>query len=148
MCGCVCVHACVNACTRKCMCACVCELVTHSAPFHRWPLIIDTSGQASTFLRYRDTNYITAIRPSDMEPERARMAILGAIRFGKPLVLDMMEVDMFQTAGDCFDRIMPGLLASIMDKSILKNEKYAFDVLILPMIGLACLTTDLIADFV
>ena len=78
------------------------------------------------FLRYRDTNYINAIRPSDMEAERARLAILGAIRFGKPLILDMMEVDMFGTAGDCFDRIMPGLLPAIMDKSILENEKYEF----------------------
>lgn len=60
-----------------------------------------------------------------MEDNRARMAILGSLRFGKPLVLDMMEVDMFQTVGDIFDRLMKGLLKSIMDKSILKNEKYA-----------------------
>ncbi|XP_076463070.1 IQ motif and ankyrin repeat domain-containing protein 1-like [Babylonia areolata] len=90
----------------------------------KWPLIIDPSGQASTFLRYRDTNYINAIRPSDMEDQRARMAILGALRFGKPLVLDMMEVDMFQTISDCFDHIMPGLLPAIMDMSILQNQKY------------------------
>ncbi|KAL8597862.1 hypothetical protein ACOMHN_061395 [Nucella lapillus] len=90
----------------------------------KWPLIIDPTGQASTFLRYRDNNYINAIRPTDMEVDRARMAILGALRFGKPLVLDMMEVDMFQTIGDRFSEIMPGLLQAIMDKSIIENEKY------------------------
>ncbi|XP_025110079.1 putative IQ motif and ankyrin repeat domain-containing protein [Pomacea canaliculata] len=90
----------------------------------KWPLIIDTSGQATTFLRYRDTNYINTIRPTDMEEGRLRLAIVGALRFGKPLVLDMLEVNMFQTICDRFDQIMPGLMKSIMDRSILKNEKY------------------------
>jgi len=48
--------------------------------FRRWPLVIDTSGQAATFLRYRDTNYINALRPGDVEPERIRLSILGALR--------------------------------------------------------------------
>jgi len=48
--------------------------------FRRWPLIIDTSGQAATFLHYRDTNYINALSPRDVEPERIRMSILGALR--------------------------------------------------------------------
>ena len=48
--------------------------------FRRWPLIIDTSGQAATFLRYRDTNYINALSPRDVEPERIRLSVLGALR--------------------------------------------------------------------
>ncbi|KAL3869152.1 hypothetical protein ACJMK2_041866 [Sinanodonta woodiana] len=47
----------------------------------KWPLIIDTTGQAATFLRYRDTNYIRALSPVDMEQDKARLAILGAIRY-------------------------------------------------------------------
>lgn len=58
-----------------------------------------------------------------MEEGRLRLAIAGALRFGKPLVLDMLEVNMFETICDRFDQIMPGLMKSIMDKSILKNEK-------------------------
>jgi len=46
----------------------------------RWPLIVDTSGQAATFLRYRDTNFINALSPRDVEPERIRLSILGALR--------------------------------------------------------------------
>lgn len=44
-------------------------------------------------------------------------------RYGKPFVLDMMEVDMYQTCVDRFDGIMPGLMDSLMDKSILQEEK-------------------------
>ncbi|CAL1548532.1 unnamed protein product, partial [Lymnaea stagnalis] len=89
----------------------------------KWPLLIDVSGQASTFLRYRDTNCICALRPSDMDDNNVRRCLLGAIRYGKPLVLDMMEVDMFDTCVDRFDNIMKGLMKSILDKSILKEEK-------------------------
>lgn len=44
-------------------------------------------------------------------------------RFGKPLVLDMMEVDMFHTVSDRFDEIEKGLMDKIMDKSIMQEEK-------------------------
>lgn len=52
----------------------------HISCFLRWPLIIDPSAQAATFLRYRDTNYLHALNPREMEPEKVRMALLGAIR--------------------------------------------------------------------
>ncbi|XP_012942165.1 IQ motif and ankyrin repeat domain-containing protein 1 isoform X2 [Aplysia californica] len=90
----------------------------------KWPLLIDPSGQASTFLRYRDTNCVNALRPADMENNNVRRSLLGAIRFGKPFVVDMMEVDMFQTCCDRFEEIQPGLMAAILDKSILEEEKY------------------------
>ena len=47
----------------------------------RWPLIIDPNGQAATFLRYRDTNYLCALSPTQMEPEKVRMSVLGSIRY-------------------------------------------------------------------
>ncbi|XP_071117230.1 IQ motif and ankyrin repeat domain-containing protein 1-like isoform X1 [Haliotis cracherodii] len=90
----------------------------------KWPLIIDTSGQAAIFLRYRDTNYVNALRPADVEPDRLRIALLGAVRFGKPLVLDMMEIDMFETFSDRMDIIQEGLMASVIDKTILQNHRY------------------------
>lgn len=48
---------------------------------YRWPLIIDPNGQAATFLRYRDTNYINTLSPAQMEPEKIRMSVLGAVRY-------------------------------------------------------------------
>lgn len=64
--------------------------------------------------------------PKDMAPNVVRMAILGAIRYGKPFVLDMMEVDMFDTVADRMNELAPGLMAMIMDKSILEEVKYVF----------------------
>ncbi|XP_066291839.1 IQ motif and ankyrin repeat domain-containing protein 1-like [Branchiostoma lanceolatum] len=90
----------------------------------KWPLVIDESDRVSTFLRYQDTNYLNAKNPGDMEPERIRMAIIGAIRFGKPVVLDMMDSNMINAAADKFDVVQKGLLESVMTKDILVDQKY------------------------
>eukprot|EP00118_Oscarella_pearsei_P010653 m.66547 g.66547 ORF g.66547 m.66547 type:complete len:641 (+) comp35393_c0_seq2:388-2310(+) len=115
----------------------------------RWPLLIDPSKQAATFLRYRDTNYLNAFHPKDMEPESIRMSVLGAIRcttadywlkqydhfqlkgvfcgwfrYGKFAVLDLREVDMWESASQKFDAVQKDLLKSIMTKEILKEAKY------------------------
>ena len=44
-------------------------------------------------------------------------------RFGKPCVIDMMEVDMWHAVERRFDEVMEGLLTSMMDKSIMEEEK-------------------------
>ena len=54
---------------------------------HRWPLIIDPCKQCSTFLKYRDTNYLSAVNPRDMDMETIRMGLLGAIRWERKKVL-------------------------------------------------------------
>lgn len=46
----------------------------------RWPLVIDPSGQAASFLRYQDTNYMDTLNPEHLKPERIRLALLGALR--------------------------------------------------------------------
>ena len=48
--------------------------------FVRWPLVIDIAKQCSTFLKYRDTNYLCVLSPRDMECETIRLAVLGALR--------------------------------------------------------------------
>lgn len=45
-----------------------------------WPLVIDPSGQAAIFLRYRDTNYLNTANPADMAVEAIRLALLGSLR--------------------------------------------------------------------
>ncbi|XP_060099008.1 IQ motif and ankyrin repeat domain-containing protein 1 [Heteronotia binoei] len=90
----------------------------------RWPLVIDPSGQAAIFLRYRDTNYLNAVNPSDMSVETIRLALLGAIRYGKPLVFDMMEVNMFDTVKKQLERLEPGLAEAVLSRTILANERY------------------------
>ncbi|XP_073748782.1 LOW QUALITY PROTEIN: IQ motif and ankyrin repeat domain-containing protein 1 [Callorhinus ursinus] len=58
----------------------------------RWPLVIDPSGQASAFLRYQDTDYVDAVNPVHLWPERIRLALLGPLRYGKPPVFALHEV--------------------------------------------------------
>ena len=43
-------------------------------------------------------------------------------RYGKPLVLDMMEVDMLEACERRFDEVQKGLLPSIFDKSIVTRD--------------------------
>lgn len=58
----------------------VCSVDGDLATAPRWPLVIDPSGQAATFLRYQDTNYLDAVNPDHLRPERMRLALLGALR--------------------------------------------------------------------
>ncbi|XP_059827535.1 IQ motif and ankyrin repeat domain-containing protein 1-like isoform X4 [Hypanus sabinus] len=90
----------------------------------RWPLIIDPSGQASTFLRYRDTNFHNALNPSHMKPEVLRLGLLGAIRYGKMLVIDMMEVNMFQVVTAVFEQIQAGLMERLLSKELLQKDGF------------------------
>ncbi|CAL8074682.1 unnamed protein product [Calicophoron daubneyi] len=81
---------------------------------------------SSTFLRHRDTNYLVGLHPSEMQPERIRIGLLGAMRYGKPFVLDLME-DNFVFNNVCsprFDEVYPGLMKDIITKNILKPEIY------------------------
>ena len=90
----------------------------------RWPLLIDFSQQVATFLRYRDTNYVNICSPEQMSPDRLRLALLGAIRFGKPLVLDMMDCDAWASVEECFTAIEPDLLDAVLAKDVLSENRW------------------------
>ncbi|XP_036596941.1 IQ motif and ankyrin repeat domain-containing protein 1 [Trichosurus vulpecula] len=90
----------------------------------RWPLVVDPSSQAATFLRYQDTNYLDTLNPAHMQPDRVRLALLGALRFGKPLVFDMREIDMFEVVKRQLDAIQPGLAQELLSKNLLKKDKF------------------------
>ncbi|XP_027949361.1 putative IQ motif and ankyrin repeat domain-containing protein LOC642574 homolog [Eumetopias jubatus] len=64
-----------------------------------WPLVIDPSGQAPTFLRYQDTDYVDAVNPVHLWPERIRLALLGPLRYGKPPVSALHEVYLLPVEG-------------------------------------------------
>ncbi|XP_043547019.1 IQ motif and ankyrin repeat domain-containing protein 1-like [Chiloscyllium plagiosum] len=91
----------------------------------RWPLIIDPSGQASIFLRYRDTNFYDALNPGHMQPQVLRLGLLGAIRYGKMLVIDMMEVNMFEAVSRIFNQIEAGLMEKLLNKELLQKDSVA-----------------------
>ncbi|XP_055288218.1 IQ motif and ankyrin repeat domain-containing protein 1 isoform X3 [Moschus berezovskii] len=90
----------------------------------RWPLVIDPSGLAATFLRYQDTNYVDAVNPDHLRPERIRLALLGALRFGKPLVFDLREVDLFPAVQRQLEAVQPGLAQELLGRGLLEQERY------------------------
>uniref|UniRef100_A0A8D1NGA8 IQ motif and ankyrin repeat containing 1 n=2 Tax=Sus scrofa TaxID=9823 RepID=A0A8D1NGA8_PIG len=90
----------------------------------RWPLVIDPSGQAAVFLRYQDTNYVDAVNPEHLRPERLRLALLGALRFGKPLVVDLREVDVFPAVQRQLEAVQPGLARELLSRALLERERY------------------------
>jgi ankyrin repeat protein len=55
----------------------------------RWPLIVDTTGQATRFLRYQPGNFLMAINQKDMEKENLRRCLLGCLAYGHDLTVDL-----------------------------------------------------------
>ncbi|KAK3089932.1 hypothetical protein FSP39_007726 [Pinctada imbricata] len=89
-----------------------------------WPYIVDTKDIAGRFLLVRDVNLINSLDFKAMDAETIRRSLLGAIRFGKPFVFDIMGSDMYKTLDEKFEEILPGLMQMVLDRSILKDDNY------------------------
>eukprot|EP00756_Hemistasia_phaeocysticola_P003345 Hpha_TRINITY_DN12201_c0_g2::TRINITY_DN12201_c0_g2_i1::g.17048::m.17048 len=90
----------------------------------KWPFVLDYSGQGTMFLKYRDTNFLNAVNSRDLEPEALRKALLGALRYGKPMVLDLMDVDIHERVEEAFQAIQDGLWGKVLNRSVTKEEVY------------------------
>ena len=90
----------------------------------KWPCLLDPNTTAGTFLKYRNVNYLEAASPTEMTEERIRLALLGGLRFGKPLVIDMGSIDMFHVITTQVNNLQAGLMDKILDKSILLEENF------------------------
>jgi hypothetical protein len=92
----------------------------------KWPLIIDQNEQATTFLRYRDTNYVNCLDIQLMQPDRFRLALIGSIRYGKPFVLDLMQYDneLIESIKATCEQIDASLFAELFDKKLIENERF------------------------
>ena len=93
----------------------------------RMPLLVDVTKQAAVFLRYNDVNYLNVCNSRNMDSESIRLALLGAVRFGKPMVVDMMDIqyDISQLAEML--GIIPwkeALLDDIMSRRVLEEAYY------------------------
>jgi hypothetical protein len=92
---------------------------------NRCVLIIDESARSSTFFRHRDVNYLNTFEKESITPDRIRQAVIGGIRFGKQLVIDLMDnqemLNIFKTACDELDS---QLYNDLLDRSIIKDSKY------------------------
>lgn len=91
----------------------------------KWPMLIDVSGKAAVFLRYRDTNFVDACHPKGMEPESVRKSLVGALRYGKPLVIDLRDVPMIDFVIEAFNSVRPKLWDEVMSKAVMQPASYA-----------------------
>jgi len=92
----------------------------------RWLFIIDRTDNVGTFLKYRDTNIIDAKNPVEFDPERIRLALMGSLKFGKPLVLIISDTDQEKIMGlieEKINGISAGLYNALMDRSVMEPEK-------------------------
>ena len=65
-------------------------------------------------------------RSPELEKERIRKGLLGALRYGKPFVLDMMHLPIEEdTIRPLFDDIQAGLYDKLMSKKIYREEHYS-----------------------
>lgn len=93
----------------------------------KWPLIIDQNEQASTFLRYRDTNYINCLDMQLMNNEKFRLSLIGAIRYGKPFVLDLMQYDhelIESVKMVCSQIDYPNLFEALCNKKLIHKDNF------------------------
>lgn len=51
------------------------------------------------------------------------LKLLFSYRYGKPLVFDMLDMDLYETLKSKFDSVQDGLLDLILDRSITKEEQ-------------------------
>ena len=75
--------------------------------------------------RYIDANTVNALSPHDMACDKLLRSVLGALRYGKPLVLDLMEVDVWGSMEDAFDAVASGLLQLLISGDIVQEKNYS-----------------------
>jgi len=89
----------------------------------RWPMIIDENDRALVFLRHRDCNIINVLDAHEMEPEYLRKSLLGALRYGKPMVINIGELDDINTTvKDRLNEINKDLFQWIISKKLLEDD--------------------------
>ncbi|XP_060605937.1 IQ motif and ankyrin repeat domain-containing protein 1-like [Ruditapes philippinarum] len=92
----------------------------------RWTFMIDRNGNVHTFLKYRDVNMISVTSSLDFQKEPLRKALMGALRFGKPHIIDISDADQgkaLDKAREIYNEIYDGLWDDLMDRSLLDFEK-------------------------
>ena len=58
--------------------------------------------------------------------KQSRGVRAGALRFGKPFVLDMLSLDLSENSlNELLETVLPGLLGLLLSKEVLKEEHYS-----------------------
>ena len=91
----------------------------------KWPLIIDKNERAQAFYQHRDVNWLNCMDAASLKPERVRMSLIGAIRFGKAFVLDFMNMDgpLLESFKNTCNMINKDLFGHLTQRTLLDEEK-------------------------
>jgi len=93
-------------------------------------MVLDLSGKVLTFFEYRDCNMHCYARPLEITPERIRKGLIGALRYGKPFVLDMMGLAIDrETVEGLFEQVSSGLFERMLNKKIYE-EKHCLELVL------------------
>jgi len=85
----------------------------------RHVVLVDLGGNGSVYLRYRDTNRLILTKDGGVPPiDETRLALLGGVRFGKPVVLEVLSELDWTHVVSLFDAVTPGLLNGVLDHSL------------------------------
>jgi len=90
----------------------------------KWPMIIDSSGKACLFLRYQDTNYVNILDTRACSEQKLKESLLGSIRYGKPLIIDLQNMDLWNAMESSFNRIKENLWEELFSKTLMENQNY------------------------
>ncbi|CAM9382190.1 unnamed protein product, partial [Discosporangium mesarthrocarpum] len=86
----------------------------------KWPVIIDTTGQAGRFLKYQRGSYLLAQNPADMSKENLRARLVGNLRHGGNMTIvfeSLKGVDLDQYFDDNF------FPSAVLDRGLIFKEE-------------------------
>lgn len=58
------------------------------------------------------------------EPQKLKNTLLGSIRYGKPFIMDLGNMDLWDAMVASIDRIQEGLFSQLITKGLLENQNY------------------------
>ncbi len=87
-------------------------------------MILDESEKVAIFLTYRASNELDFLSRKDFELENLRIRLLGALRFGKILFLNMHDITDTQFLESSFNAVQPNLWSDVLSKKIVEPEVY------------------------
>jgi hypothetical protein len=92
------------------------------------PLVVDPSGNGLTFLTYRNCLLIDIANSHHMHPKQLRLNILGCLRFGKPLLINLrdkpLDVALATLKEKCEGSLTNLYQWLVLDKTIKEPSKY------------------------
>jgi hypothetical protein len=80
-------------------------------------LLIDRTGNALTFLTYRAVGISDLGNSHHMSPTQLRLGVIGGLRYGKPMVINMRNKELSEAFITCkarFDAAVPGMFAALI----------------------------------